>query len=1173
MSTLMLTGVACCPDMACTLVSLRLLRQQGYYWDNRAQATCLRRIDNDGFVCSINKKLGQYVIEDLPNSASDRSAFQTRPFAIRRHAINSSTNRAPNRASAELWHLRLGHPGPQALEHLVNVSQGVKITGIQPSTTIKGIPTYGCKSCAVSKIKRKVRRTAREEGAEPGHRLAIDFHDLLPDEEGFSSLMLVTDRYSGYSWDYYLSNRKAETIIDAIHNLFNLIRHQYRIRPKVIESDNELAGRVAEYLSERSIRFEPSAPYTQAQNGGAERAGSTIKTKARTMRDHAKLPGRLWREYYRASVYLYNRSPRWADNWKTPYELFHGYLSARDGRVVLDSRPQQGHLRAYGCRTYAMSRMAHEKLQRRDRFQPRAWIGFLVGYNSTNIYRVWNPITNAIHAARDVIFDENSFFSGNPNDLRIEIQDGLKDMDSEQHQRLIEGSLLPDQAGLPSATNEDSTNVPTDDDFSTNHPGQMTLNGYDHQIIMRDPRRVDQPSGADHHDRADQPSGADHHDRADQPSSGADRVAPGLADQPNEADQVAPDPAVLPSPDEQDEEGSDEGTDFHPYPTPATTPPHRQTFHIDARQISNGTHNMRESCYHSAFMAGTQVGKLNLGAAAIERALEKKIRRNDLPPLPKYHSQLANHPMGDRFLEAERTHLKSHTELGSWREAPIPGSRPQILDCKWVYVYKFDKDGLLDKCKARLVVRGDQQRDLDVDTYAATLASKSFRSIMAAAARHDLELTQYDVTNAFVNASLPASSEIYMRQPPGHRHGGSVLRLQKALYGLKQSPKLWQQHFTAAMNECGFKPMSHESCCFVQDGVILFAYVDDLVFAYPASKRVIVDKAIKVLQSKFKLTGGKDLQWFLGIEILRDRANRTMWLSQAVYMDKLLAHLRPELQRRRAPTTPIREEEHLPSSEKATPQSIHRYQRKMGGALYPAIITRPDTAFAASRLGRFASNPNAEHHEALDRLIHYLYATRFHALQIGGSNTEPDMLAISDASFADNTVDRKSSQGLVISFYGGTVYWRATKQDTVTTSTTEAELLALSNAAKEGLFLQRLIREMKLAPVPSPLLLQCDNLQTVGLVMKDDARLATKLRHVDIHNHWLRQSAKDGSITVKHIRTDEMLADGLTKALTPGKFKTFRQQIGVIDIIDRLNHRMPPPPDQDLVDQMEDLLL
>lgn len=73
----------------------------------------------------------------------------------------------------------------------------------------------------------------------------------------------------------------------------------------------------------------------------------------------------------------------------------------------------------------------------------------------------------------------------------------------------------------------------------------------------------------------------------------------------------------------------------------------------------------------------------------------------------------------------------------------------------WVYTYKLDQNYRLVKCKARLVVRGDQQRNISSqDTYAATLASQSFRILMAVAAKRNLELKQYDVTNAFVHATI-----------------------------------------------------------------------------------------------------------------------------------------------------------------------------------------------------------------------------------------------------------------------------------------------------------------------------------------------------------------------------------------------------------------------------------
>lgn len=92
------------------------------------------------------------------------------------------------------------------------------------------------------------------------------------------------------------------------------------------------------------------------------------------------------------------------------------------------------------------------------------------------------------------------------------------------------------------------------------------------------------------------------------------------------------------------------------------------------------------------------------------------------------------------------------------------------------------------------------------------------------------------------------------------------------------------------------------------------------------------------------------------------------------------------------------------------------------------------------------SNPDPKHHEAADRVLNY--QMKSFALQFGGDN---DLRVARDASLADNTLDRKSSQGYAMKLFGGMIGWRANKQDTVTTSATEAELLALAQAAKESL--------------------------------------------------------------------------------------------------------------------------
>jgi hypothetical protein len=108
----------------------------------------------------------------------------------------------------------------------------------------------------------------------------------------------------------------------------------------------------------------------------------------------------------------------------------------------------------------------------------------------------------------------------------------------------------------------------------------------------------------------------------------------------------------------------------------------------------------------------------------------------------------------------------------------------------------------------------------------------------------------------------------------------------------------------------------------------------------------------------------------------------------------------------------------LPREGFATPSEINLYQRKIGSLLFAAVNTRPDIAFAVSRLARFLINPGAKHQSAADRVTLYLDQTRTLALQLGG---EDHLVVASDASFADNTLDRKSSQGYVIKLFGGLI--------------------------------------------------------------------------------------------------------------------------------------------------------
>lgn len=286
-----LHDVAFCENFACNLVSLRLLRRKGYWWDNKVPNNYLRRKD-DSIICSLIDRHDQFVIEDIQEPMTKAS------FGARRNRINSWTERSPSSANGHIWHLRLGHPGPAAIDHLPHHSRGVRI---------KGLSTAECDACGRAKAKRLISRRPRERPNKPGQRLAVDFLDFEPDPKGYWCAMLITDRYSNYVFDIYLISRDTDALISAFKELLGKLANQYQLFPEAIECDNEIRDNhrlVAFFNQERHIRLEPSAPYTQEQNGGAERSGGVIKAMAAAMRAAAKLPHFLWTEIVRAAIYL-----------------------------------------------------------------------------------------------------------------------------------------------------------------------------------------------------------------------------------------------------------------------------------------------------------------------------------------------------------------------------------------------------------------------------------------------------------------------------------------------------------------------------------------------------------------------------------------------------------------------------------------------------------------------------------------------------------------------------------------------------------------------------------------------------------------------------------------------------------------------------------------------------
>jgi hypothetical protein len=140
------------------------------------------------------------------------------------------------------------------------------------------------------------------------------------------------------------------------------------------------------------------------------------------------------------------------------------------------------------------------------------------------------------------------------------------------------------------------------------------------------------------------------------------------------------------------------------------------------------------------------------------------------------------------------------------------------------------------------------------------------------------------------------------------------------------------------------------------EGIIIFFYIDDIVLLYRPEMLPQLRQLRMALMKKYEMRDLRELSWFLGIRVIRDRLKKKPWLCQDSYIKKIVATF--HLTDRKPPATPMATEELIPNTEQATAQEIYLYQRKVGFLLYATIITRPDVARTANKLSEFLNNPS-----------------------------------------------------------------------------------------------------------------------------------------------------------------------------------------------------------------------
>ncbi|CAI7849475.1 unnamed protein product [Closterium sp. NIES-53] len=447
-------------------------------------------------------------------------------------------------------------------------------------------------------------------------------------------------------------------------------------------------------------------------------------------------------------------------------------------------------------------------------------------------------------------------------------------------------------------------------------------------------------------------------------------------------------------------------------------------------------------------------------------------------PTPRSYAEAIEGPYSSQWQAA------MDAEMASWKststyvdEVPPPGAN--IVSGKWIFRVKRPP-GSPPVFKARYVACGFSQR-LGVDffqTFSPTLKMTTLRVLLHVAAQRDYELHSLDFSTAFLQGSL--HEEIWLRRPPGFTGSfaaGTQGSLWRPVYGLRQSPREWHETLRTTL-----------------------VALDDLVFATTDTEALAHVKS--ELQKRHTCTDLGEMTSYLGLRITRDRAQRTITLTQSHMVQQVLQRFGFTYSSPQSTPLPTGHSLSAPPSDESVEPS-GPYPELVGCLMYLMTCRRPDLAYPLSLMARYVApgRHRKVHWDVAKRVLRYLCSTSGMGLVLGG-RARVVLIGYADASWVDDLATQRSSQGYTFSLGSGSVSWRSTRSSSILSSSCEAEIYAGAMAAQELRWLTYMLTELGEAR-RSPPVLYVDNKAMLALCQEHRLELRTK--HISLRYFLARE--------------------------------------------------------------------
>ena len=540
-------------------------------------------------------------------------------------------------------------------------------------------------------------------------------------------------------------------------------------------------------------------------------------------------------------------------------------------------------------------------------------------------------------------------------------------------------------------------------------------------------------------------------------------------------------------------------------------------------------------------------------------------------PDSMYYHQAIQQPDKEEFKKAMRKELTAHHMEGNYKlvkKSKIPKGALLLPPVWQLRRKRITKTGEISKWKARLCIDGSRQKQgiHYEETYAPVVSWGATRFFLTLATKNNWKTRQLDFVMAFTQADV--ERELYMELPKEFFMPGSdithkdrnkyALKLVKNLYGQKQAGKVWYEHLKERLVTLGFTRSRHDECVFYYGSTIFLVYTDDTILLGPNPDEI--EEIVKLLNKNFRIEDQGTLNDYLGVNIEK-REDGKLEMTQPTLISSILKDVGLDDPTKGNPatsrTTPAYHTVILSKDEEGENHSKEDfdYRQVIGKLLYLEKSTRPDIACSVHQCARFCAAPKSSHAQAVKRICRYLLGTRNKGLILDPKEDSFDCWV--DASHASEWSSKgaendpntaRSRMGYAICYAGCPMLWASKMQTEIALSSTEAEYIALSQSMRETLPLMWLLEEVRQKGITvdaNPCKIHCkifeDNEGAIEIAKVPKMRPRTK--HLNIKYHHFREEVRKGNVSIYHVRTEDQMADMLTKPLEEATFETHRRKM------------------------------